>query len=313
MERPARAAFVGAIVAALITLPALGAGTLWDNSETAYGEVAREVLLSHDWIVMHLNAAPWFVQPPLYFWIGALFIKGFGLTSFALRLPSALATIVMGSMTGYAVARQVGTRIGIYASVILSSSLMQAIIGRLAIMDALLDVAVALTVFWWFRALEAGRDRYFIYGWIAAGFGFLAKGPVAPVVSLIVIVPFVLWNNRVERLRLPSLRVWILALRIRARHSAVADSTWNAKRPFFAYRNDRALHRRPLHRCDREPSGTRVVLPPGGYLGVFSVDCVLAGGDSPWHSRAAKPTNLTEYCAALAPCFYMDRRAVCVL
>jgi 4-amino-4-deoxy-L-arabinose transferase len=212
MERPARAAFVGAIVAALITLPALGAGTLWDNSETAYGEVAREVLLSHDWVVMHLNAAPWYVQPPLYFWIGALFIKAFGLTSFALRLPSALATIVMGAMTGYAVARQAGTRIGIYASVILSSSLMQAIIGRLAIMDALLDVAVALTVFWWFRALEAGRDRYFIYGWIAAGFGFLAKGPVAPVVALIVIVPFVLWNSRVERVRLPSLRGWILAL-----------------------------------------------------------------------------------------------------
>ena len=212
MERPARAAFVGAIVAALITLPGLGAGTLWDNSETCYGEVAREVLLTHDWVVMHLNAAPWFVQPPLYFWIGALFIKMFGLTSFALRLPAALATIVMGAMTGYAVTRQTGSRVGIYASVVLSSALMQAIIGRLAIMDALLDVAVALTVFWWFRALEAGRDRYFIYGWIAAALGFLAKGPVAPVVSLIVIVPFVLWNARVESLRLPSWRGWLLGL-----------------------------------------------------------------------------------------------------
>ena len=65
MEKPARAAFVGALVAALITLPGLGVGTLWDNSETAYGEVAREILLTHDWVVMHLNAAPWFVQPPL--------------------------------------------------------------------------------------------------------------------------------------------------------------------------------------------------------------------------------------------------------
>lgn len=209
MERPARAAFVGAIIALLITLPGLGVGTLWDNSETAYGEVAREILLFHDWTVMHLNGQPWFIQPPLYFWIAAIFAKLFGVTAFALRLPSALATVVMGAMTGYAVARQAGTRIGIYASVVLSSSLMQAVIGRLAIMDALLDVAVALTVFWWFRALEAGRDRYFIYGWIAAGFGFLAKGPVAPVVALLVIVPYALWNRRHEPTRFPSTKAWI--------------------------------------------------------------------------------------------------------
>jgi len=209
MERPARAAFVGAIIAALITLPGLGVGTLWDNSETAYGEVAREILLTHDWVVMHLNTAPWFVQPPLYFWIAALFVKAFGLTAFALRLPSALATILMGAMTGYAVSRQAGTRIGIYASIVLSSCLMQAVIGRLAIMDALLDLAVALTVFWWFRALETGHDRYFIYGWIAAGFGFLAKGPVAPVVALLVIVPFAIWNRREEPTHFPTVRGWI--------------------------------------------------------------------------------------------------------
>lgn len=209
MERPARAAFVGAIIAALITLPGLGVGTLWDNSETAYGEVAREVLLTHDWVVMHLNSAPWFVQPPLYFWIAALFVKAFGLSAFTLRLPSAIATIFMGAMTGYAVSRQAGTRIGIYASIVLSSCLFQAVIGRLAIMDALLDLAVALAIFWWFRSLETGRNRYFVYGWIAAGFGFLAKGPVAPVVALIVIVPFALWNSREEPTHFPSVRGWI--------------------------------------------------------------------------------------------------------
>jgi 4-amino-4-deoxy-L-arabinose transferase-like glycosyltransferase len=212
MEQPARAAFVGALIAALITVPGLGVGTLWDNSETAYGEVAREILRSHDWVVMHLDGLPWYVQPPLYFWIGALFIKAFGLTTFALRLPSAIATVLMGAMTGYAVARQAGTRIGVYASAILSSALMQAIIGRLAIMDALLDMAVALTIFWWFRALESGRDQYAIYGWIAAGFGFLAKGPVAPVIALLVIVPYAIWNDRHEPTHLPSWRGWIFGL-----------------------------------------------------------------------------------------------------
>jgi 4-amino-4-deoxy-L-arabinose transferase-like glycosyltransferase len=197
-------------VAALITVPGLWVGTLWDNSETAYGEVAREILLTHDWVIMHLNGVPYFVQPPLYFWLGALFSLLMGPTAFALRLPAALASIALAGFTGYAVARQVGTRVGVYAAVILSTSLMQAVIGRLAIMDALLDLAVAMSIFWWFRGLETGRDRYIVYGWIAAGAGFLAKGLVAPVIALLVIVPFYLWNRRCEPMRSPSPRGWII-------------------------------------------------------------------------------------------------------
>ena len=185
-QGPARAAAIGAVVAALVTLPGLGVGTLWDNSETAYGEVAREILLTHDWIVMHLNSVPYFVQPPLYFWLGARLLAAHGhrrrlRCDFRRRSRRSRSR----AFTGYAVARQAGTRVGVYAAVILSTCLMQAVIGRLAIMDALLDLAVAMTIFWWFRGLETGRDRYTIYGWIAAGGGFLAKGLVAPVVALL--------------------------------------------------------------------------------------------------------------------------------
>jgi 4-amino-4-deoxy-L-arabinose transferase-like glycosyltransferase len=212
-EGPGRAALVGAVVAALVTLPGLGVGTLWDNSETAYGEVAREILLTHDWVTMHLNNVPYFVQPPLYFWLGAVFsLLMHGATPLALRLPAALSTIALASFTGYAVARQAGTRVGIYAAVILSTSLMPAVIGRLAIMDALLDLAVAMTIFWWFRGLETGRDRYIIFGWIAAGGGFLAKGLVAPVVALLVIVPFYFWNRRSEPTHAPSPRAWTVGV-----------------------------------------------------------------------------------------------------
>ena len=214
---PIRAALIGAAFATLVTLPGLGIGTLWDNSETAYGEVAREILLTHDAIVMHLNGAEWYIQPPLYFWLAAIFAKFVGVTSFALRLPSALATIAMAGAVGYATARIAGTRAGLYAAIILSSSLMQAIVGRLAIMDALLDLAVAASVLWWFRALdppsdgaaeapidERKRSFAFIFGAIAAALGILAKGPVALVVPGAVIGLWVLWQwRRGERVIIP--------------------------------------------------------------------------------------------------------------
>src|SRR5579883_2426354 len=134
---PQRAALLGAAIATIVTLPGLGIGTLWDNSETAYGEVAREVLLYHDPVVMHFNGTPWFVQPPLYFW-----------------LPAALATILMGALVGYAACRAAGIRAAIYAVVILSTNVMQVIVGRLAIMDALLDLCVAAAIFAFYEALQ---------------------------------------------------------------------------------------------------------------------------------------------------------------
>ncbi len=205
---PARAALLGALFAALVTLPGLGIGTLWDNSETAYGEVAREILLTHDWVVMHLNGQPWFVQPPLYFWIAALLAKGLGPTAFALRLPSALATIAMGGAVGYATARIAGGRAGMIAAIVLSTSLMQAIVGRLAIMDALLDFAVAAAVLWWYRAFEPSgdarrRDTAFVCGALALAVGTLAKGPVAPVIAGLVVGVWALWERRAGRLAAP--------------------------------------------------------------------------------------------------------------
>ena len=214
---PARAALLGALFAALVTLPGLGIGTLWDNSETAYGEVAREVVLTHDWIVMHLNGQPWFVQPPLYFWIAALFAKMFGISTFALRLPSALATIAMGGTVGYATARIAGERAGMVAAIVLSTSLMQAIVGRLAIMDALLDFAIAAAVLWWYRAFEPSgsprrRDTAFVCGALALAVGTLAKGPVAPVITALVVGAWALWERRAGRLAAPRRRALVLAL-----------------------------------------------------------------------------------------------------
>ena len=198
------------MVAAFATLPGLGVGTLWDNSETAYGEVAREILITHDPIVLHLNGAPWFVQPPLYFWIAAGFAKMFGVTEFALRLPSALATIAMAAAVGYVVARVASSRAALLAATILSTALMQAIVGRLAIMDALLDLAVAVAILAWFAALRSGDTRSWYVGWLAIAFGLLAKGLVAPVAVVLVIAPWALWESRAGgRLRWPSVAHWV--------------------------------------------------------------------------------------------------------
>jgi 4-amino-4-deoxy-L-arabinose transferase-like glycosyltransferase len=201
-------------VAAVITLPGIGNGTLWDNSETAYGEVAREVLLYGDPVVMHFNGVPWFVQPPLYFWIAALFANLFGIAPFAMRLPSALATVATVAVVGYAVTRNATARAGVCSAVVLSTTLLVAILGRIAIMDALLDLAVTVAIFAFYAALRARDEpvlgRPWSVGWLAMGAGVLAKGPVALAVTALVVVPWFTWERlRGESVRVPPLRAWL--------------------------------------------------------------------------------------------------------
>ncbi|HEV3156986.1 MAG TPA: glycosyltransferase family 39 protein [Candidatus Baltobacteraceae bacterium] len=186
----------GAFFASLVTLPGLGIGTLWDNSETAYAEVAREILRTGDPIVMHFNGTPWFIQPPLYFWIAALFAKFLGMTSFAFRLPSALATIGIGTLVGVATARMIGTRAAVLATLILSASLLHSIIGRLAIMDALLDFGIVWAIFAWVRAIREGDATSSFLAWIALALGVLAKGPIALVIVALVIIPWAWWERQ---------------------------------------------------------------------------------------------------------------------
>ncbi len=114
----------------------------------------------------------------------------------------------MGGTVGYATARIAGGRAGTTAAVVLSTSLMQAIVGRLAIMDALLDFSVAAAVLWWYRAFEPsgdGRRRgtAFVCGALALAVGTLAKGPVAPVITVLVIGVWALWERRAGRLAAP--------------------------------------------------------------------------------------------------------------
>ncbi len=214
-----RAALIGALVAACATLPGLGVGTLWDNSETAYGEVAREILLTHDAIVLHLNGAPWFVQPPLYFWVAAGFARLLGVSEFALRLPSALATIAMAAAVGFVVARFASSRAALLAATILSTSLMQAVVGRLAIMDALLDLTVAIAILAWFAALRSGADhpRSWYAGWVAIALGTLTKGLVAPVMAILVIGPWFVWERAAGgRALWPNWQRWAAGIAIAA-------------------------------------------------------------------------------------------------
>src|SRR5579885_1254122 len=82
-----------ATVAAALYLPALGRPALWEPDEGRYAEIAREMVLTHDYVTPHDDWVRYFEKPPLVYWTETLSIRLFGVNELAVRLPAALATV----------------------------------------------------------------------------------------------------------------------------------------------------------------------------------------------------------------------------
>ncbi|HQV76137.1 MAG TPA: glycosyltransferase family 39 protein, partial [Flavobacteriales bacterium] len=81
-------------VAAVLFIPGLGAVHLFDWDEINFAEIAREMLVTGDWLQPQINYLPFHEKPPLFIWFQAVSMSAFGVNEFAARLPNAICGIV---------------------------------------------------------------------------------------------------------------------------------------------------------------------------------------------------------------------------
>src|SRR3954452_11645500 len=73
----------------------LGRTPLLDPDEPVYGQIAREMVQTGNWLTPHLAGKPWFDKPPLFYWAEAASMLALGPTELAARLPSAVAALLL--------------------------------------------------------------------------------------------------------------------------------------------------------------------------------------------------------------------------
>ena len=68
---------------------------LLDDADSVHAEVAREMLLRHDWVTLYANGIRYLEKAPLPYWIVAADIRTFGCNAFAVHLPQAIAVLLL--------------------------------------------------------------------------------------------------------------------------------------------------------------------------------------------------------------------------
>ena len=165
----------------------LGQWDLWNPDEPRYAEVARELVTSGDWILLHVNQQVYGDKPPLFFWavgLSSFFLNGF--SSFSVRFPSALFGTLTVLLTFFLGRKLYCSRSGFLSGFILATNVEFHYLATRANIDTTLTfftTAALICFFHWY----GDRKRLSIYGfYVAMAFATLTKGPVGFILPLLV-------------------------------------------------------------------------------------------------------------------------------
>ena len=200
MKPEARGLAAVTLLAAALFFTGLGASPLWDEDETRFGAVAREMRRSGDWIVPRDNGALADKPAGLFWVIAAGFALG-GETPGAARLGSALAGVATVVMTWMLGSMLFGRRTAFWGAAATATSLLMVVEARAATADATLLALITgmllLAVRLWWRSGHFANAtlpwRTAIALGLLAGAGILLKGLVAVVVPLFALAVFLVW------------------------------------------------------------------------------------------------------------------------
>lgn len=183
----------------------LGSHPLANPDEARYAEIPREMLASGDWVTPRLNGVNYFEKPPLMYWAEAASLWVFGLNDWAGRLPAA-AFALGGLALAYAATRRMfGRAAGLWAAVVLGSSLLYFVLARTLLLDGAVSVLMSATLFCFIlgvREPSGAKRRWFFYGlYASAALAVLTKGLIGVLLSGLVMFVWLLVFNQWRRLR----------------------------------------------------------------------------------------------------------------
>jgi len=204
----------------LITVLALRLFTLdaypfLDTTEARYGEMARKMVETQNWVTPQFDYdVPFWGKPPLATWLSAGSYQLFGVTEFAARLPSLILAMLMLALVYYLGKHQHSSDLGLVAATVLASNILFFVAAGAVIMDTALVTGITLAMVAFWQAMHNGRRSWGYVFFIGISIGLLSKGPLTLVLVFVPISLWVFWqgNTRQVLQRIPWISGSLLML-----------------------------------------------------------------------------------------------------
>ena len=183
----------------------LGWRPLVQPDEIRYGEIAREMLDTGDWVVPRLSGLRHFERPPLGHWLNAASLALFGENAFAVRFVSSLCIGLIGIASWHFTRRHTGSQMaGLIAGIAFLSTPAALAVGNYALLDGIVALWLTLAMMSFYHGFNAAsatsRQGYYALFGLMCGLAFLTHGVLSLLMPLAALVPFLIWQKRPREL-----------------------------------------------------------------------------------------------------------------
>jgi 4-amino-4-deoxy-L-arabinose transferase-like glycosyltransferase len=199
------------MIYSLIWFGTLNYRHLIPSDEGRYAEMAREMLVTGDWVTPRYNGYKYFEKPPLQVWATAAIFQVFGIGDWQARLWTALTGFLTILAIGFTGTRIYNARAGWLAAVVLASSPMWVISGHFNSLDMGLSaflVAALCSLLLAQTSHNKSSCRNWMWAcWVFMALATLSKGVIGAAIPAMVFVAYSIstWDWKIwTRLRLFS-------------------------------------------------------------------------------------------------------------
>lgn len=191
-----------AIAGALFFIPFLGGVHLFDWDEINFAEIAREMIVTGEYLQVQVNYLPFWEKPPLFMWMQAIAMNIFGVGEFGARLPNAICGIVTLLVLLNMGEKLYDIKFGLIWAMAYLGSILPHLYFRSGIIDPWFNLFIFIglyyfILFYWRKDERLGiylplhKNRYLLYSALFIGLAILTKGQVA--FMILCMVFFVYW------------------------------------------------------------------------------------------------------------------------
>lgn len=200
------ALFLLFVLATLLWFGTLDYRHLIPSDEGRYAQMAREMLVSGDYITPRYNDYKYFEKPPLHIWVTAVVFQLFGLGEWQARFWSGITSYLTILLISFTALRLYGSLAGYLAALILLASPMWVVGGHFNALDMGLSAFLNLALCSLLLAQHAFTENHPLAArnwmwvcWLAMGLATLSKGLIGIVIPGMVLFAYIVtrWDWRI--------------------------------------------------------------------------------------------------------------------
>lgn len=180
--------------------------SLMDDVDAVQAQIARNMLVSGDWVTAHIDRIAYLEKPPLVYWVVAGSYKIFGVHDWSARLPIVLSAIGLCWLTAAFGVWAFGKRAGFYAGLCMATCVGLFLFTRIIIPDVMLTLTIALAMWAFLRIIDDEEKHALFWAVVLAanlGLGLLLKSLIGIVFPVAAALLYLLFTHQ-----LFSAKVW---------------------------------------------------------------------------------------------------------